>query len=554
MSGIVTPVVVGAATVAPDPVGPSGATYSFPVEPARFSELPQCFELGVGGCPYRHTYLTVGTDAYLWWAHTQDSVIVGPDPGDTEPALSGYTGTLVTLPAGESTAQAHAVLVASAMAGMTGVTSASAAGSGNADGSWSVTVVTDGRAVAAGTRSWASQGARGIHGSHVHRMPRAGEVAGSLSLNITRMVGTRINTPPATARMWAVQLALGNTVSAGAQRPRLQMWASTSTTNPGTDTEALFDFGQIPAAQMVAGDVATIYLTAAQSDALRTAIDGATGTNFWLSAHCTGGSHYNAIPNGGLFDGETAGGQVRVQADGLQDATVANTGWTVAGSSFSFLVPMRLVYDVDPCTSGYMETGLGSMSPYADFAGDFALPDTLTMQPPESVEGVRGARILSVGGGSASGDIRRGAFVGGDVTPDAVDMDGATVLSDVGVGTGAGTIAFFATPTGAGTVRVPMSGGLSTGFKGNGASGRGEGGPGPFTTGRIDNPSSWVRRFGANIGQNPMEWDNVGTGAGYGDDTTSFEDPIVGSGDTYPGNHPSARLLLWQPAIAVTET
>ena len=534
--------------------GAAALTYTIALDPARYSEQPYCFEIGAGGSTTRGRYLVVGSDAYLWWAHTQDSVVCGPDPGDTETALAGMTGTLVALPAGLSTSQAHAALVATALSGMTGINSAAAAAAGNSDGGWNVEVETDGRALAMGTRAYASRGAAGLHGSHIYRMPRAGEVSGSQSFEITRVLSTRIDIPPTDAVIWAVQIALGTAIDAGTQRPRIQYWASTSASDTGAGTEMVYDFGQIPAAQMVVGGVATIPLTAAQSAALRTAIDAAAGTNHWLSVHSTGGTRYNTIPIGAGLEGETADESLCIAPGGAVSAETTATTWTAGGSSFGFTVPMRLVYDVDICTTGEHHTFWGGFATYAEYPGApyIGLPDTLTTQTGD-IAGLEGARILRIGGGQATGsDVRRGFLTGGDTTLDAADVDGATLLVDCGLTSATGAISYADAPTGSDTVRVPsVAAGLWIAYKGQGAAGPGEGGPGPFSSaGTIVQPTSWVRRFGVNIGRNPMEVDAV-DGAGYGDDATPFEDPVTPTSQSYPGNLPSSRGEFWHPAVAV---
>ncbi len=305
---------------------------------------------------------------------------------------------------------------------------------------------------------------------------------------------------------------------------------------------------------MVVGDVATIPLTAAQSAALRTAINAAVGTNHWLSVHSTGGTRYNTIPIGAGLEGETADEGLRIAPGGAVSAETTATTWTAGGSSFGFTVPMRLVYDVDICTTGEHHTFWGGFATYAEYPGApyIGLPDTLTTQTGD-IAGLEGARILRIGGGQATGsDVRRGFLTGGDTTLDAADVDGATLLVDCGLTSATGAISYADAPTGSDTVRVPsVAAGLWIAYKGQGAAGPGEGGPGPFSSaGTIVQPTSWVRRFGVNIGRNPMEVDAV-DGAGYGDDATPFEDPVTPTSQSYPGNLPSSRGEFWHPAVAV---
>lgn len=538
------------ATVAGTAAVTDDASFTVTVDPVRFSSLPMDYELGVGGSTAAHEYMTVGTDRYVWYGHTNAAgVVTNPDPGDTEAALAGHTGTMITLAAGLVTAETRAGQLATALAGLAGVNSAAAAVSANDDGSWNVDVVTDGRTVATGTRTWASRGAAGVHGSHLYRVPGGSEIAGDSAITINRMVATRITAPPATAILLGVQIALGGTVSAGAQRVRLQYWISSSSTTPGTDTEAIFDFGQIPADQATSGGLATIGLTAAQSVAFRAGIDAASGTNHWISVHASSGTQYIGIPPARTdYIGETAGENVRVHASGSQDATVANTTWTSTGeTNFAFMVPVKLLYAVDPCTTGESRTTWGSAASYADHPSNITLPDTETAQT-APVDGLEAARIAGAEVGIASGQVRIGIRTGGTTTPGSESLGGATVLADLGQTTTTGENSYRAAPTGASTVRVPTTGGMWLVYKGTGSGGRGET-AGPFVVAPPNSPSSWVNR--STGGTNTGERDNSGA-AGHGDDSNPFQDPVVSSSEFAPNNHPSAAVELFTAATTVT--
>jgi len=381
-------------------------------------------------------------------------------------------------------------------------------------------------------------------------LPRAGEITGSTDIAIGRLVATRVNIPNSADIVWAVQMCHGGTVTAGAQRPRLQYRASTSNTSPATTPEDVFDFGQIPVSQMTAGDVGTIFLTPTQTLAMRTALDGVSGTAHWLSVHSAGSvTNYNGVPNGGGYDGETAGGQVAVATAGSEDATSAQT-FTTLSASFSFIVPLRLVVERDPCTTGEQQAVWGGFAPYATYPSDVVLPDSVTAQRAD-IDDMDRMRLLAQNTSTVAGLMRFQTATGGGHTPDTPVMAGAVTLWDAGVNeeTGAGSID---APTGAATIRIPAGlPGLWVMFKGFGATGRGEVGPGPFTiTGRPDQPSDWIRRFGANIGLNPGELDMAATG--LGDDSVVFESPIVARTTSQPDNHPSSRATFQLAAVTIT--
>jgi hypothetical protein len=531
--------------------GPSARGYTITVDPVRFSRQPVDYERGVGGSTALGTYLGVGSDRYLWYGHTTASgVVTNPDPGDTEAALASRTGTRITLPAGLVTAEDHADLLATALAGLEGITSAVAAASANADGSWSVEVETDGTTLALGTRAFADRGAAGVHGSHLYRVPGGGEIVGDQTIAINRRLATRITAPPSDAILLGVQIALGPTVDAGAQRVRLQYAISASATTPGTSYEPIFDFGQLPTDQAVSGGLATIDLTAAQSVALRAAIDGASGTNHWITVHCTGGTSYIGVPPARTeYIGETAGENVRVHATGSQDATVGYTTWTSAGeTNFAFMVPLKMLYAVDPCTTGESRTRWGSQATYAEHPDVITLPDTETAQT-APVDGLELARIAGADVGLDSGQVRIGLRTGGTVTPGSEDIDGATVLVDLGQTTTIGENSYRAAPTGASTVRVPLTGGMWLSYKGTGSGGVGEA-SGPFVVAPPNRPSSWVNPSTA--GTNTGEIDNGGA-VGHGDDTTPFQDPAVASGSFAPNNHPSAGVEVFTAATLLEE-
>jgi hypothetical protein len=254
------------------------------------------------------------------------------------------------------------------------------------------------------------------------------------------------------------------------------------------------------------------------------------------------------------LEGEQIDANIRVEMQASNSPEAALTTWSATDEQdFEFLLGGRLAYDIDPCTSGEHRTTLGSHQGYAQHPSNVVLPDTITGQRGE-IDGLRGRRAQSVTLGVVAGQMRVAIMTGGTHTPDAPSLIGATTLwESTTTGTGEVTLTL---PTGADTIRFPLSGGLWVVFKGTGATGRGEIGPGPaFATGAVDMPSSWIRRDDAAglRGQNPGERDIGLTAGGYGDDEVAYEDPVSDPDTTEygPDNHPFLRLVAYQAALGV---
>lgn len=524
------------------------------IDVAAWDELPLSFRLGVGGSNMRGKYIIVGPSAYVWWSHTVNGVATGYDPGDFESELAGMTGYELVLPAGDTTPEDHAALLAALIATIPGVAGAAPMPTANDDGSWSVQVETT-LSVAWGSRAYASRGAAGTAGGEIYRVPEGSEASGWQQIEITRPIASRITALGATMRVWAVQLALGDTVNS-ANPPRMQFrWSGSDTSPAGTET---FDFGRFDASQIVAGGLATIFLTPAQVLAFHTQRSTATGTRHWLQSHCTTGTTYVGAATSTGYGGQQINANIRVETVGSNNPANALATWSASGElNFAFLLGARVVYEIDPCTTLEHRTRWGSFAAYATHTSNVTLPDTLTGQR-ASVVGLGGRRIFSCTMGVVAGTAAAGAHTGGTHTEDAPSMIGATALATFGQNVSNGEVTLQA-PTGASTVRVPTSGGLWWLFKGEGATGRGQVGPGPYANvGRPDQPDSWIRRFdtGGLRGRNPGERDIGRTAPGYGDDTTPFESPITDPNTTEygPDNKPFGYFEIGTPAIDIVTT
>lgn len=518
---------------------------------------------GVGGSNYRNVYLEVGPDDYIWCPHVVDGVQTGPDPGDFEAALAGKVGHAAPLPAGDSSPADVADLWATAANEIAGV-SAFVELAANSDGSWDLVLETalqvgDGAGGWAG-RDYASRGPAGYIGGEVERMPETGEMPGFLEIEITRPLANLVPTPDADDRIWAVQIPLGDTISTATNsRPRLTVWQGTT----GIPQTRVYDVGQVVAAQMLAGRVASVFLTAAQCRDLRAALDTAGGSaDVWIGAHAVSGTRYTGAAVGSGYEGSAVDANIRVDTGSSNVPTASIATWSSGDvgpgiDSFPYLLGGRFVYDRDPCTRLEHHATLGQFAGYAIYPDDVALPDTLTGNYLPTAGHV-GRRIRRYGTGVVSGTVRQSLRTGGTPTPTGPSMIGTTTLHE-GQVTGPGLV-YTDAPTGSSTIRVPATP-LMHAFKGDLAVGRGElssppGTPSLFAaTGRPDQPASTVQLTDADglRGTNPLELDIGRTAPGYGDASTATESPVTDPNGTefQPWNNPCVEVETWTPDLAI---
>lgn len=517
-------------------------------------------EQGLIGSRHKSWYLTCGPDHYLWHTHndgsTSPGVEAGIDPGTYVDGLAGMTGHAVALPAGYVTAAARAALIAIALEGLTGVVSATVAGVDNADGSRSIVIRHTLGTIAVGARTWAQRGLAGLFGSHAFRRALAGEITGATDTPITRNLAQRFAShPPADAQIYAVSFMLGATVSTTAANiPRLFLrGGSASTTVPGA---TIFDFGQIPASQIVGGRRAVIFLSATQAAALRTYLDSVAGTVLWACVKATATTQNTTLPSGGIWEGEFSDLPLRIDTTSTPASYIAGNQappatWTDSATTAVAVLGFALHYFVDPAGNGESYPIVGSLRTLSDArttGAEVTLPNTVTRQTIQRPSGIRGAQLHSVTAELTDTGPRYAVKVGGDVTtdPDDPNLTGATTLYDFGQVASTGTVEMLA-PTGDSSVHITSE--IATiEFKGNGLRGWG------WTTMPGNNNPLQANDFvyangavGSADGTNQHELDYAGEN---GDPTTAFLTPIAGV-YTQPNNLPALRMTLRCPPDVV---
>jgi hypothetical protein len=513
---------------------------------------------GIAGSSLWCALIFVGDDHGVYYLHTADTptgaAACGPNPfsatlSATEfPECAGKTGHAVTLPAGNSTPAAHAALLAAVLEAIPGVVSATPAIAANDDGGWGIEYV--GPPLTFGTRAWASAGVSGSHGGPHYRMTRSGDGPTVTSVDLTATIGSALEAPAANAIACNVSIVLGTTVNTSV-RPRLH---ARRLATPGADPAAstvLMDFDRIPASEIVAGRLATIWLTPTQIDALYTALHTTLGSGqLWLAATSSGGTHYAACSTGNTVSrGQQVQQNLRTAANNDPTAAPPAT-WTTNGS-FAVWLGARLGYRIAPATNGEHRPALGSVTAIgATGNGNVTLPDSYTCSN-FAVVGAAGMRIRRVQLGITSGTVRCGIVAGGDVTLPGVSAVGATPLVDLGTNGGATGAVDYLAPTGASTVRVPTSGGIWVVFYGATAQGIGEVGPSPFVVAGINNPASQITIGGANNGNAEREQDVAQAGLGNAAvalQTVPGPDGVV---LTAVDNCPHIVLELYSPPFSV---
>ena len=522
------------------------------VDGAFWNVLAIDFHLGNAGSSMRGAHVLVGSSAYLYWLHTADtptgSDATGYDPGHASlsavfPELAGRTGYAVTLPAGNSTPAAHAVLVAAALATIPGVLSATPRAA-DTDGSVTIDVVTTGAALTTGARAWASRGAAGPLGSRSYRMPRSGDGPTVTSTNVTATIASAVTTPTANSIPWACSAPIGTTTStASSARPRITWRLDATVDADPAGSSVLMDVGQIPASEIVAGTQGTIYFTPAQVYAGFSALNSIGSGRLWLSIHAAGGCHYMPFATS---HAASAGEQVtqNMRTAAFSDPTSVAPGTFTTTASFGVWAGIQIHYEINPATSGERRVRLGSVASSASHLSLVALPDSYTAQG-SVVGGTAGMRFRGLTMAIVSGTVRTAIMIGGDTTLPGVTAVGATVLADLGTnGVATGDVEYLA-PTGASTVRMPAGGAWAL-FYGLAAVGRGEAGPSPFAVASTALPASHITIGGASNGNAEREQDIAQVGLG---NAANAPITIPAGTLTVVDNCPFYQLELYSPAL-----
>lgn len=536
---------------------PAPSVVELRVYSANFITGAAAVEQGVGGSTHRSWYLHMqapSANDYLYHTHNDGStgggVDTGYDPGLYEAALAGSTGHVVAMAAGYVTAEARAALLAAEIGGLPWCHSAVVAGADNADGSRTITITGDFTSINVGDRDWDDRGAAGPWGSHAFRRALTGEIAGAGDTTMTRNICSAITTPPATARIHAVSMVLGATVSTTAANiPRFYLRSgSASTTIPGATMS--YDFGQLPVSAVLPGRRATLYLTPTQSEDVRTALDAATN-QLWLCTKAAATTQNNSLPTGGSWNGELSDLNIRVDTVTSGDgSTAAPSSWNNAGVlNFAVVLSASMHYEVDPASNGESYPIIGSLRDLSTAANEVTLPNTVTRQVNSRAGGHRGAHLHSVSAQLTDTGPRYAVKIGGDLTtdPDDPSLTGATTLYDFGQAGSTGTITFVA-PTGDSSV-ILSSEVITIEFKGNGLRGWGWTALPAANTPLHANDYIYANgAIGSADGTNQHELDYAGEN---GDQTTAFLTPVAGVA-TQPNNLPALRMTTRRQADTVT--
>jgi hypothetical protein len=515
---------------------------------------------GAPGSTYYGAYLIVGDADYVWWSHVdEDGVTVGHDPGLDVAELAGLTGHEVALAAGNRTGAQVATATAT-------VIDAIAAYGCTADGA-DITVT--GTATLSTGTAFASRGAAGYFGSAAERATGLTADGGSWysgGLN-GNTYATAFTTSAGDKRLVAIDIRLGTTVSA-AIRPRASIWVVPVSDTDMTGATLVHDFGQIPAAAIVANTWVRLWVP----PDVAAAMAGSTRHALAIKASTTA-THVNfenpaASPN---YEGDFATTLVRGDGSMSGDETTAFPatwqGGSEAEGSFPFVA--RVIYDEAPYRGSASFARVWGV--HVD-AG--TLPNEIDLNSMvgcgAASPAILGAEIdyleIAIGTHPVGEQFRCAVSQGGsNADPSLPDPDGASVIWDAGQTTGTGTgWQRITAPTGGSAIPLAASTltwilfrsdndatGITIAFSLE---------PNWDFSDPEDSPMDFVRPLiaGGDPADGPeFEWFPVDP---PNDDhatnpATPYEAALVGSGGdmTYarPGNLPGVRLGIRVPGISV---
>lgn len=533
----------------------------------HWAVAPIDFQWGAGGSGMRGSIATIGTTHYLWHSHAADTpagvVQTGFDPGDfpadfpetLTPSGSRRIGIEVQLPAGYVSPAAHAAAVATAIAAANDRWSASV-GSAQAEGRHRVEFVAP--LLVVGTRSLPNEldaRTEPRHGGRAYRLTRGGEAYTATSQNLTAPVGTAITTWSADAIAWAVQMQIGSTAGVGAtSRPALELRVGSAGATSAADSTRAMRFGQVPASQIAAGQLATIYLTAAQCRELRDVRAAIGSGQPWLTAHAQGGCHYVSAPTTATL---AAGNQVvqnaRIHNGSIAPASNGPTTWVENAGGAALWLNARILLDYadERANNGHHVRMWGVPQPASaapNAVGPINNQPVLTTGEYDAT--LASCRVLEAQN-RVNGASRMLLHAGGTGTKEAPNSVGSTRFADLGsiTGDGTGTNRFIA-PTGAAAVYVPESfTHLWFSQKAAGATGYGDttGGSPATVLGTPVDATPCICSTGASVGACTMQEDRIGED---GDPTTTSVSPTGGT-ELNVDACPWRRLYLVQLPMVV---
>lgn len=512
------------------------------VDRVHWAAAPIDFQWGAGGSGTRGLVAQVGTTHYLWESHAADTpagvVQTGFDPGDFPadfPETVNRTGIEVQLPAGYVSPADHAAAVATAIAAADARWSASV-GAAQTDGRHRVSITAP--LIVVGTRSLPNPldaRTEPRHGGRAYRLTRAGEAYSATSQNLTAPVATAVTTWSADAIAWAVQMQIGSTAGTGdTARPALELRVGSAGATSAADSTRAMRFGQVPASQIAAGQLATIYLTAAQCRELRDARAAIGSGRAWLTAHAQGGCHYASAPTSGtLAQGDQVAQNLRIHNGSIAPASNGPTTWVENGAGAALWLNARLVLDYadERANNGEHVRMWGVPQPASaapNAVGPINNQPVLTTGEYDST--LANCRVLEVQN-RVNGAARMMLHEGGSGAKTAPNSAGSTRFADLGSITGDGTAANrYIAPTGAAAIYVPASvTHLWFLQKASGATGYGDtasGSPATVLGTPTDATPCICSTPGASIGNCTMQEDRIGED---GDPTTTSVSPTAGT-------------------------
>jgi hypothetical protein len=423
-------------------------------------------------------------DRYFWFSTTDGAGTRGWDPALTDAALTGYTGTQIVLPAGDSTAEEVAAEVVTVLSAVPEYSDVQIADSvvtfrGEVDGDSSFT----------GT-PYADRGPADIWGSRAYN-PTLAPVGGEGPINGETIAQYGVGPSEAGARIRYIEIWVADPHDEDDQI-RLALYVGGTPTNPAGAT-LLYDFGQI------AGTAIDQWIRIVVPDEV---IIEDADADLWVAAksQLAATNIGGASPNAQYQD--FAAQQLWSSTSMSDDPTVPFEATFTAGGSLTinFTIGIRFGYEVPPIRgAGDLVIRWGSHVEATDASLTSVFNFTIWLgSPSPDIEGMfLQSTSVAIGPHNVAQQPRMGFATGGILGDGTSDANGATVLADLGQISGAGTDQFFTVNSPEG-VAVPRATLVWVGFKGNFAGGTtairfDDGGDlGPNLLSPVTNPMDWL--------------------------------------------------------------